>query len=120
MLLSSSGWSPVDTNALQRPDLMPGWPSKLPRVVNMNQIGDALTHEGDATFGPKIEVAIARVRAEIARLHGELTRYGLVVWTGAMVGTYLLLGTGAAPWKWVCSGLGALVFFVAWIVDDGR
>jgi anaerobic selenocysteine-containing dehydrogenase len=58
VLLSSSGWSPVDMNALQRPDLMPGWPSKLPRVVNMNQIGDALTHEGDATFGPKIEAIV--------------------------------------------------------------
>ncbi|MGX5696965.1 L-ribulose-5-phosphate 4-epimerase [Agromyces soli] len=32
-----------------------------------------------------MEVAIARVRAEIARLHGELTRYGLVVWTGGNV-----------------------------------
>jgi len=58
VLLSSSGWSPVDLNALQRPDLMPGWPSKLPRVINMNQIGDALTHEGDPTFGPKIEAIV--------------------------------------------------------------
>ncbi|WP_350347764.1 L-ribulose-5-phosphate 4-epimerase [Agromyces sp. G08B096] len=38
-----------------------------------------------STFGPQIEVAIARVRAEVARLHGELTRYGLVVWTGGNV-----------------------------------
>ncbi|HEY4295821.1 MAG TPA: molybdopterin oxidoreductase family protein [Paraburkholderia sp.] len=58
VLLSSSGWAPVDMNALQRPDLMPGWPSKLPRSINMNQIGDALTHEGDATFGPKIEAIV--------------------------------------------------------------
>lgn len=58
VLLSSSGWAPADTNALQRPDLMPGWPSKLPRVINMNQIGDALTHEGDATFGPRIEAIV--------------------------------------------------------------
>lgn len=58
VLLSSSGWSPVDANALQRPDLMPGWPSTLPRVINMNQIGNALTHEGDATFGPKIEAIV--------------------------------------------------------------
>ncbi|TDV34973.1 anaerobic selenocysteine-containing dehydrogenase [Paraburkholderia caballeronis] len=57
-LLSSSGWSPADVNALQRPDLIPGWPSKLPRVINMNQIGDALTHEGDAAFGPKIEAIV--------------------------------------------------------------
>ncbi|MRX43343.1 class II aldolase/adducin family protein, partial [Agromyces kandeliae] len=37
------------------------------------------------TFGPQIEVAIARTRADVARLHGELTRYGLVVWTGGNV-----------------------------------
>lgn len=29
--------------------------------------------------------AIARTRAEVARLHGELVRYGLVVWTGGNV-----------------------------------
>ena len=32
-----------------------------------------------------IDTAIARVRAEVARLHGELVRYGLVVWTGGNV-----------------------------------
>ncbi|NLP61931.1 molybdopterin-containing oxidoreductase family protein [Paraburkholderia sacchari] len=58
VLLSSSGWAPVDTNALQRPDLIPGWPKHQPRVVNMNQIGDALTHAGDAAFGPKIEAIV--------------------------------------------------------------
>ena len=35
-----------------------------------------------STFGPQVEVAVARVRAEVSRLHAELTRYGLVVWTG--------------------------------------
>ncbi len=29
--------------------------------------------------------AIAKVRADVARLHGELVRYGLVVWTGGNV-----------------------------------
>jgi anaerobic selenocysteine-containing dehydrogenase len=58
LLLSSSGWVPFDTAALQRPDLMPGWPTQLPRVINMNAIGDALLHEGDASFGPKIEALI--------------------------------------------------------------
>ena len=38
-----------------------------------------------STFGAKIEVAIARVRAEVARLHGELTVNGLVTWTGGNV-----------------------------------
>ena len=38
-----------------------------------------------SSFGPQVEVAIARVRAEVAKLHAELTRYGLVVWTGGNV-----------------------------------
>ncbi|MFT2817177.1 L-ribulose-5-phosphate 4-epimerase [Leifsonia sp. A12D58] len=37
------------------------------------------------TYGPQIEVAIARVRADVAKLHAELTRNGLVVWTGGNV-----------------------------------
>jgi anaerobic selenocysteine-containing dehydrogenase len=57
-LLSSSGWAPVDSHALQRPDLMPGWPSKPSRVINMNAIGDALLNPGDATFGPKVEAIV--------------------------------------------------------------
>ena len=32
-----------------------------------------------------VDAAIAAVRAEVARLHGELVRYGLVVWTGGNV-----------------------------------
>ncbi|WP_086973259.1 molybdopterin-containing oxidoreductase family protein [Caballeronia glebae] len=58
LLLSSSGWAPVDGSALERPDLLPGWPSQIPRAVNMNAIGDALLHPGDETFGPKIEALI--------------------------------------------------------------
>ncbi|MDR5832199.1 molybdopterin oxidoreductase family protein [Caballeronia sp. LP006] len=58
MLLSSSGWTPVDGNALERPNLSPGWPSELPRIVNMNAIGDALLNLGDDAFGPKIEALI--------------------------------------------------------------
>ncbi|WBU36914.1 L-ribulose-5-phosphate 4-epimerase [Homoserinibacter sp. YIM 151385] len=37
------------------------------------------------TLAPEIEVQIARVREEVAALHGELTRNGLVVWTGGNV-----------------------------------
>jgi anaerobic selenocysteine-containing dehydrogenase len=58
VLLSSGGWAPVDSHALQRPDLMPGWPAKASRVINMNAIGDALLHPGDATFGPKVEAIV--------------------------------------------------------------
>ncbi len=36
-------------------------------------------------YGPTIEVAIARLRTEVAHLHSELTRNGLVVWTGGNV-----------------------------------
>jgi L-ribulose-5-phosphate 4-epimerase len=32
-----------------------------------------------------LEAAIDRVRADVARLHGELVRYGLVIWTGGNV-----------------------------------
>ncbi|WP_213226495.1 molybdopterin-dependent oxidoreductase [Caballeronia sp. NK8] len=58
LLLSSSGWAPIDGSALERPDLLPDWPSKMPRAINMNAIGDALLHQGDETFGPKIEALI--------------------------------------------------------------
>jgi L-ribulose-5-phosphate 4-epimerase len=36
-------------------------------------------------FTPEVEVAIARTRADVARLHGELTRWNLVVWTGGNI-----------------------------------
>lgn len=58
LLLSSSGWAPLDHSALERPDLLPGWPSKLPRTINMNAIGNALLHHEDKRFGPKIEALI--------------------------------------------------------------
>jgi L-ribulose-5-phosphate 4-epimerase len=32
-----------------------------------------------------IEAAVASVRADVAKLHGELTKYGLVMWTGGNV-----------------------------------
>jgi len=37
------------------------------------------------TFSPEVQVSIARIRDEVAHLHSELTRYGLVVWTGGNV-----------------------------------
>ena len=42
-LLSSSGTFPVDTKALERPDLISG----APRTINMSTIGDALTRLAD-------------------------------------------------------------------------
>jgi L-ribulose-5-phosphate 4-epimerase len=36
-------------------------------------------------FPPEVEQAIAAVREDVAALHAELVRYGLVVWTGGNV-----------------------------------
>lgn len=58
LLLSSSGFAPVDAAAISRPDLLPGHPRMLPRTINMSAIGDALCHAGDPEFGPKIEALI--------------------------------------------------------------
>jgi L-ribulose-5-phosphate 4-epimerase len=38
-----------------------------------------------AVLSPEIEVAIARTREDVAALHAELVRNGLVVWTGGNV-----------------------------------
>jgi L-ribulose-5-phosphate 4-epimerase len=37
------------------------------------------------SFSPEIEAAIAHQREEVARLHDELIRWGLVIWTGGNV-----------------------------------
>jgi anaerobic selenocysteine-containing dehydrogenase len=55
LLLSASGWFPVDRAALQRPDLMP---ARRPRTINMSTIGDDLLRESSAGFGPKIEALV--------------------------------------------------------------
>jgi L-ribulose-5-phosphate 4-epimerase len=47
--------------------------------------GDAAELHDPYVAGVKTEVAVARVRADVAALHGELVRYGLVVWTGGNV-----------------------------------
>jgi anaerobic selenocysteine-containing dehydrogenase len=61
LLLSSSGWYPVDRAALQRPDLLGG---RSPRTINMSTIGDDLLREtgellpDGRRFGPKIEAVV--------------------------------------------------------------
>ncbi len=55
LLLSASGWFPVDKAALARPDLMP---VPRPRTINMSTIGDALLHPSSEAFGPKIEALV--------------------------------------------------------------
>ncbi len=37
------------------------------------------------TFSPEVEAAIAQTRHDVAKLHGELIRWGLVIWTGGNV-----------------------------------
>jgi L-ribulose-5-phosphate 4-epimerase len=37
------------------------------------------------SYSPEIQVAIARTRDDVARLHEELVRYELVVWTGGNI-----------------------------------
>jgi L-ribulose-5-phosphate 4-epimerase len=48
-------------------------------------VSASATERDSYVSGVKTEVAIARVRAEVASLHAELVRYGLVVWTGGNV-----------------------------------
>src|SRR5687767_5360368 len=55
LLLSSSGWFPVDRAALQRPDLLG---DRQPRTINMSTIGDDLLRESSAAFGPRIEALV--------------------------------------------------------------
>ncbi len=50
----------------------------------MVEANDAETRDRYAA-SVRTEVAVARVRSEIASLHAELVRYGLVVWTGGNV-----------------------------------
>ena len=50
----------------------------------MSAGSDAERHD-PYVAGVKTEVAVARVRAEVAALHDELVRYDLVVWTGGNV-----------------------------------
>lgn len=37
------------------------------------------------TFTPEVQEAIDAVRADVAKLHAELVRYNLIVWTGGNV-----------------------------------
>jgi L-ribulose-5-phosphate 4-epimerase len=37
------------------------------------------------SFPPDIEAAIARTRTDVATLHAQLTKYGLVIWTGGNI-----------------------------------
>ena len=55
LLLSSSGWFPVNVAALQRPDLLAG---RRPRTINMSTVGNDLLREASPEFGPRIEAVV--------------------------------------------------------------
>jgi anaerobic selenocysteine-containing dehydrogenase len=55
VLLSSGGFFPVDSAALQRPDLLP---ARRPRTINMVTIGDDLLRPASPEFGPAIEAVV--------------------------------------------------------------
>jgi anaerobic selenocysteine-containing dehydrogenase len=55
LLLSASGVSPFKRASLQMPQLLG---ERRPRTLNMSQIGDVLLHEGDTSFGPKVEAVV--------------------------------------------------------------
>lgn len=55
LLLSTSGYYPVDRARLQRPDLLAG---RTPRTINMVQIGDDLLRPASPQFGPAIEAVV--------------------------------------------------------------
>ena len=59
VLLSASGWNaPFKKPDLERPDLLAGHGHKMPRMVNMSTIGDALLAPASPEFGPRIEALI--------------------------------------------------------------
>ena len=55
LLLSSSGFFPVDKATLQRPDLLAG---REARTINMVTIGDDLLRPASPEFGPAIEAVV--------------------------------------------------------------
>ena len=55
LLMSSSGYFPVQRAALQRPDLLAG---RRPRTLNMSTIGDVLLHPASDSFGPQVAAVV--------------------------------------------------------------
>ena len=58
VLLSSSGTFKADIAALQRPDLLRGYPNHAPRTLNMSTIGQDLLAPASSAFGPQIKALI--------------------------------------------------------------
>jgi L-ribulose-5-phosphate 4-epimerase len=54
-------------------------------TVDRHHRQEATMAVSSADITPDVQASIDQVRADVARLHGELVRYGLVVWTGGNV-----------------------------------
>ena len=54
-------------------------------VAEAAVVKEAVLADGAAVAGEGIHAAIGQVRADVARLHAELVRYGLIVWTSGNV-----------------------------------
>ena len=55
LLLANSGNFPIQSAALQRPDLLAG---RKPRTINMSTIGNALLQPASSAFGPLIQALV--------------------------------------------------------------
>jgi len=55
LLMSSTGHFPVNTAALQRPDLLAG---RTPRTLNMSTLGNDLLRQASPEFGPQVQALI--------------------------------------------------------------
>ena len=55
LLLANSGNFPIQSAALQRPDLLAG---RKPRTINMSTIGNALLQPATSAFGPLIQALV--------------------------------------------------------------
>ena len=58
VLLSSSGSFKANHAALQRPDLLRGYPDHTPRTLNMSTIGNHLLAPASTAFGPQVKALI--------------------------------------------------------------
>ena len=54
-------------------------------VVDPHPRKENIVAASSADFTPDVQASIDRVREDVARLHAELVRYNLIVWTGGNV-----------------------------------
>ena len=54
-------------------------------VVDPHPRKENIVAASSADITPDVQASIDRVREDVARLHAELVRYNLIVWTGGNV-----------------------------------